>query len=1852
MAIDKLIPQYLNLDDDERIVQSFEMVDALNIRVSHEEDGDAGVVKNVEGNQSIPAKSSKDAIPSSGLNKVIGAVSSEAHRAVYFFLYNGAGYHGIYKYHSSPEAEGGDSYQKVYESSDLNFGLQTYISADLIVNQNGEHLLYFTDDRNEPRKINATKALSGVYPDEFTSGTGYEKELFLTVCKQPPLEPPTFEFKSNSSIKRNQLSSKIFQFAYQYVYDDGEISALSPYSKIAVSPTHVAYNSAQRDFYEELNNEIDITLKCTVGPVEKIRLFAREGQSGFFHRIDEVDNERLQDSVVVKFRNDGLYVPLDKDTSNKQFDSVPRLAAAQTFSNSRLFYGNYLEGFDNIKTDSIQYPVYDIPIEPATMDAEERTRFNSSYGDFYNTPESVEFFKTALATGGPLDLLAEMDTNGGADINGFLEVFAPKNDFEDVQMSFSGKPIGFKIDTSSIPSSGLTVASKIFLNYYIVGDSIGFAQTTEYDTTGASYNYERNSFNVDISLFRDGQAVSTAPSQISVLNPAKYSRTTFFNSNNYQSPQPNRHRWGSLGGMDIKGSFEISESIDVPANTSKDGIITLILERLNNLAPFPVAVGSKMTPLGTLQAQVSQAFSNNPNQSIPRAQNIAALYHSLNVNDSNLSQSTLIPNNCYQSVGNSGREHMHWIYIEWDGSFTFKTDAFYSGSEDAVLVRFQTDRIDLEAVGAVASSAFSFLGDGTGAGPISKLNAPGTSDWCPSDMEPGQGFVYPEGTIQCGIHTGEITSNIGGLPLKDVQGSGGVEFATAISGMRVEGLGQIVPSEDDVEKSKSFKSGATHEFGVVYFDDRNRSSGVQKLGSVRTSHIGHYSRNGRHGSTSIDLRILHEPPLWANRWAPVYSSNNTYETFLQFTVAEALLPNLSLFRDILSPAGVDEEEDTLKNSRIVNTSLGDDIRSAIFLSMRPLEGKNNSYKEFKGGEISYEYKDGDILRVISYYNPQGSIVYPQNREFKITGYHYYIDDESNPLQVQVNSVGDEGDGESAEKDNTYRRTGWFLSIRDNDYANFTRADVQLAKDFFSQRCIVEIIRPKKQQEEPVFYEIGESYPIVTVNGSRTHGGDRSNSSVSGVSCTILNQYYFESFERFYIGDKVIFDDTQAIASPNSSGYAFVAGVIPTENAYKYYIHSSGSFSTAVFGVEYDNCSLDNTPGNANGCFPGVVNLRDGDVYLKQREMLVNPELSYSPLGGATARKFHPGVPRQQDYKTFTIEDPRASDFFDSKVTSFGRAHIETPDQQKIRRFSSITYSDPLAFDSSVLGLSSFNASKFPYYDMPSQHGGVTAIVDGNESLTVLQESKVSLVPINRNIVKMGENSNLITSNNVVGTPTFLAGSYGPGRSPEGVVNRFGIIYFSDPNSGVVCSVSSKGIIPISSAKMESYFETLFGGLSGAVARPRIPSGFDPENTEYIISSEAINFVKIVVDSSTVGYAQAAPASADQDDVFVYPVFSDSLILKWDTDPMDWDENAWTGSCIPKWENTHQGIIFFDRINQGNGCYIAQDLEDNNTERNLRIDTVDEGFTYRGSAIISLVDHSVTFCDSVAETDEDGGTQALTVTSITNPDNSTVAWSPTAEKWLTFYSFIPEMYANIQNKFFSFKDGQMWYHNKAATRNSFYGTTYDSSIELISKANPSSVKEYRAMSLEGNSSWKATLSNSSQQSSAILSTYFKEKEGMYYANVPRVIDEDITGGGAVQFGSTSFSVIGVVASIDTVANTITFESNVNKSPVSTGEQGYLYRATPNSSLWTYAGSTKIQSVIGPKTVSCSGTVAAFSVGDIVANAYGSGIGGDPLRGYYAKVKLESSDTTAKELYAVNLVYEPSSLHNVGGQPNNQ
>ena len=135
MAIDKLTPRYLNKDEDPRIVKSVELIDALNIRVSNDEDGNAGVLKNIKGNTVVAYKNTSDTLPA-GDNKVLGNVTNLQKDEVFYFVYNSNSDHSIYKYSVSS-----DKVIKVYQDSVLEFTENGFVKADIIVNQYNDTLL-------------------------------------------------------------------------------------------------------------------------------------------------------------------------------------------------------------------------------------------------------------------------------------------------------------------------------------------------------------------------------------------------------------------------------------------------------------------------------------------------------------------------------------------------------------------------------------------------------------------------------------------------------------------------------------------------------------------------------------------------------------------------------------------------------------------------------------------------------------------------------------------------------------------------------------------------------------------------------------------------------------------------------------------------------------------------------------------------------------------------------------------------------------------------------------------------------------------------------------------------------------------------------------------------------------------------------------------------------------------------------------------------------------------------------------------------------------------------------------------------------------------------------------------------------------------------------------------------------------------------------------------------------------------------------------------------------------------------------------------------------------------------------
>ncbi len=90
------------------------------------------------------------------------------------------------------------------------------------------------------------------------------------------------------------------------MYDDGEVSALSAYSRLALSSTHFAFNAPQRNAGTTSDNQLQLTLTNSDGPVDKIRVFARRNNEPTFFRIDEVGLEIPLAHIIPFLINDDL----------------------------------------------------------------------------------------------------------------------------------------------------------------------------------------------------------------------------------------------------------------------------------------------------------------------------------------------------------------------------------------------------------------------------------------------------------------------------------------------------------------------------------------------------------------------------------------------------------------------------------------------------------------------------------------------------------------------------------------------------------------------------------------------------------------------------------------------------------------------------------------------------------------------------------------------------------------------------------------------------------------------------------------------------------------------------------------------------------------------------------------------------------------------------------------------------------------------------------------------------------------------------------------------------------------------------------------------------------------------------------------------------------------------------------------------------------------------------------------------------------------------------------------------------------------------------------------------------------
>ena len=340
MAIITNNPRFLNLDNDSRIVEQNEMIDALNVRVSTDDGGNQGVVKNIKGSSSV----SYDVTPYLGQNQVVGTYEHEGTNRLFVFVWNSNGHHSIYKIE-----HGESSFTLIIRSQQILMSNNPLHIDGIMVS--GKLFLYFTDGVNEPQKVNVD---SGI---DINSYPSFSESM---VMKKSP-DAPQVTWSNDTSRVTNELYGKSFQFALQYVYRDGEVSAIGEYSDNTVGLNTLSATDPS-DSYKNQYNKITLEIGTgTLGSgfgtaILEVRLFFRDVNTNTMFYIGEYTATEIFNGV--DFFNDESYSVVSDAEFNKIQDAVPKVAKAQTISANRLFYGNYKEGFDKANVSAVLSPVY------------------------------------------------------------------------------------------------------------------------------------------------------------------------------------------------------------------------------------------------------------------------------------------------------------------------------------------------------------------------------------------------------------------------------------------------------------------------------------------------------------------------------------------------------------------------------------------------------------------------------------------------------------------------------------------------------------------------------------------------------------------------------------------------------------------------------------------------------------------------------------------------------------------------------------------------------------------------------------------------------------------------------------------------------------------------------------------------------------------------------------------------------------------------------------------------------------------------------------------------------------------------------------------------------------------------------------------------------------------------------------------------------------------------------------------------------------------------------------------------------------------------------------------------------
>ena len=404
----------MNKDLDDRLLPNGQYRDALNVTVGRSDDSDVGVVQNVKGN-TLAYPETLNIVATYPKAKVIGLhVDNEKERVFYFVTDRSTGvlsdtigppgssgnplaasttFHGIYYW----DQQSGFGQPKLIVKGDfLNFSKDYLITGTNIIGD----LLFFTDNLNQPRKININTAIANT--------AYYNSEQKVSVAKYAPFYPVRLLDSSNNSTMVNDadvdsvfLRDQFVRFSYRFKYKDKEYSTMAPFTQPVFIPKTYANDSTglsdadiskifeTGEVSSMVNNINKVVLKIQMPTtastvledfdITNIQILSRVDGDLSVRVVEDIKSvDASVSSGVLNYTYKSLepFKTIPEDQTTRVFDDIPLRARAQEATGNRVIYGNYTN------KRSLANTILDYDIDRSTKNSSTSSEDDNLYKEY------------------------------------------------------------------------------------------------------------------------------------------------------------------------------------------------------------------------------------------------------------------------------------------------------------------------------------------------------------------------------------------------------------------------------------------------------------------------------------------------------------------------------------------------------------------------------------------------------------------------------------------------------------------------------------------------------------------------------------------------------------------------------------------------------------------------------------------------------------------------------------------------------------------------------------------------------------------------------------------------------------------------------------------------------------------------------------------------------------------------------------------------------------------------------------------------------------------------------------------------------------------------------------------------------------------------------------------------------------------------------------------------------------------------------------------------------------------------------------------------------------------------------